>query len=209
MSEITVTHLVGFINAISQRITAHRDELNSLDSALGDGDHGAGISTAFEVAVEEVDAIENPTMMEVLKATASTLMNRMGGASGALFGTFFLKGAMASKDKGTLSKADMDALLQAGLEGVKQRGKSDVGDKTMIDALSPAVIAFQASSSLAEGWQQAAQAARQGAESTQDLVAKHGRSKFIGERAIGHQDAGATTIALMFEAIRDYWEESN
>jgi phosphoenolpyruvate---glycerone phosphotransferase subunit DhaL len=207
MSDVTVNHLVRFISAISHRITANRELLNSLDSALGDGDHGTGISTAFEGAVEVINDLENPTPTDVFKTTATILMNRMGGASGALFGTFFLKGAMISNDKTSLSKTDMDALLQAGLEGVKQRGKSDVGDKTMIDALSPAVVAFQETVDFDEAWQQAAKSARQGAESTRDLVAKHGRAKFIGERAIGHQDAGATTIALMFEAIRDYWKE--
>jgi phosphoenolpyruvate---glycerone phosphotransferase subunit DhaL len=207
MSAVTTQHFVGFISTMSQSISAHRDGLNQLDSALGDGDHGTGISTAFEATVETIKGLDNPNLMDVLKTTATTLMNRMGGASGALFGTFFLKGAIVAKDKKTLSKSDMGALLQAGLEGVKQRGKSDVGDKTMIDALSPAVNAFKASADFDEAWKHAATAARQGAESTKELVAKHGRAKFIGERAIGHQDAGATTIALMFEAIQDYWEE--
>jgi len=208
MSAVTTLQLIGFITHIAQAITAHREELNQLDSALGDGDHGTGISTAFEATVEAINGLDNPNIMTVLKTTASTLMNRMGGASGALFGTFFLKGAMIAKGKDTLSKTDMDALLQAGLDGVKQRGKSDVGDKTMIDALSPAVASFKACAGFDEAWKQSALSARQGAESTRDLIAKHGRAKFIGDRAIGHQDAGATTIALMFEAIKNYWEEN-
>lgn len=184
MSVVTTQYLVGFVTNMSQSITANRDELNKLDSALGDGDHGTGISTAFETAVETINTLDNPTAIDILKTTASVLMNRMGGASGALFGTFFLKGAMIAKDKDSLSKADMDMLLQAGLDGVKQRGKSDVGDKTMIDALSPAVNAFKANADFDEAWQQATEAARKGAESTKELVAKHGRAKFIGERAI-------------------------
>lgn len=208
MSEVTIQHATGFITAISQQLSVHRDELNQLDSALGDGDHGTGISTAFEDAVKTISAIDNASLYDIWKAAATTLMNRMGGASGALFGTFFLKGVAITKDKETLSKSDMDAILEAGLDGVKQRGKSDVGDKTMVDALSPAVEVFLSCSELSGAWQQAAQAARQGAESTTELVAKHGRAKFIGERAIGHQDAGATTIALMFEAIQNYWEET-
>lgn len=206
-NEIKIEHAIGFINAISRQLSAHRDDLNQLDSALGDGDHGTGISTAFEVAVRAIDAIDYPTLEDVWKTTATVLMNRMGGASGALFGTFFLKGVRFTKDKTCLSKADLNEILLAGLDGVKQRGKSDVGDKTMVDALQPAVEAFIASDNLSEGWRQSAIHARQGAESTADLVAKHGRAKFIGERARGHQDAGATTIALMFEAIQDYWEE--
>jgi len=207
MSEITTEQAIGFICAISHQLTAHRDELNQLDSALGDSDHGTSISTAFEVAVKTITSIDHPTLDDVWKTTATVLLNRMGGASGALFGTFFLKGVRFTKDKKSLFKADMDEILQAGLEGVKQRGKSDVGDKTMIDALQPAVKAFITSDNLSDGWQQAALAARYGAESTTGLVAKHGRAKFIGERAIGHQDAGATTIALIIEGIRDYWEE--
>lgn len=208
MSEINVQHAIGFITAAAQHIIAHRDELNKLDSALGDGDHGTGISTAFEETVKTIDALVNPSLSDVWKATASTVINRMGGASGALFGTFFLKGVTTTKGKETLSKTDMDTMFLAGLDGVKKRGKSDVGDKTMIDALSPAVEAFTSQSDWQDAWQQSALSARAGAESTQSMVAKHGRAKFIGERAIGHQDAGATTIALMFEAIQQYWEET-
>lgn len=207
MNEIKINYAVGFIDVISRQLTAHRDHLNQLDSALGDGDHGTGISTAFEVAVKAIDGIDYPTFSDVWKTTATVLMNRMGGASGALFGTFFLKGVRFTQEKTGLSKEDMDGILQAGLDGVKLRGKSDIGDKTMVDALQPAVDAFVESDSFSDGWQKAALAARHGAESTAGLVAKHGRAKFIGERAIGHQDAGATTIALMFEAIHDYWEE--
>ena len=208
MSAVTTSQLIGFISNIAQTITAHRDELNQLDSALGDGDHGTGISTAFEAAVEAIKGLEKPNISDVLKTTASVLMNRMGGASGALFGTFFLKGAIIADERVSLSKTDMDVLLHAGLDGVKQRGRAAVGDKTMIDALSPAVEAFILSADFDEAWKQAALSARQGAESTKELIAKHGRAKFIGDRAIGHQDAGATTIALMFEAIQIYWEEN-
>ena len=209
MSEVTSKHLIGMIATISRQITANRDLLNELDSALGDGDHGTGIGTAFAGAVENIDELIDPSIADILKTAATTLMNRMGGASGALFGTFFLKGAIITKDKNRLSKSDMDAVLQAGLDGVKQRGKSDVGDKTMIDALKPAVVAFASCSEFDKAWKQATQAAQKGAESTIEMVAKHGRAKFIGERAIGHQDAGATTIALMFEAIQYYWEETS
>ena len=207
MNEINAQALAAMISAIHQRIADNVALLNQLDSALGDGDHGTGISTAFGAAVEQVENLENPQPVDILKATALALMNRMGGASGALFGSFFLKGALTVQGKATLTKADMDAMLDAGLAGVKHRGKSDVGDKTMIDALAPAVEAFRAKNDFASGWQAAAQAAEQGAEATKALVAKHGRAKFAGERAVGHQDAGATSIALMFAALHDYDEE--
>lgn len=203
---ITAQHLIAMLNAIAAHINDNATMLNALDSALGDGDHGTGISTAFSVAATDVNQLREPDVMTILRTTASALMNRMGGASGALYGTFFMKAAMTTKDKTALAKSDCDALLQAGLQGVKQRGKSDVGDKTMIDALNPAVDAFVAAETITIGWKQAAIAAMQGAESTKDLVAKHGRAKFAGERSVGHVDAGAKSIALMFEAIQQSWE---
>ena len=195
------------IQAIAQRIDEHAGMLNMLDSALGDGDHGTGISTAFLAAADDVKQLSNPDVMSILKATASALMNRMGGASGALYGTFFMKSALTTKEKNQLSKADCEEMFQACLQGVKQRGKSTVGDKTMVDALSPAIDAFISAPNLSDGWEHAANAASEGAESTINLVAKHGRAKFAGERSVGHMDAGAKSIALMFEAINLAWKE--
>ncbi|MEQ8675402.1 MAG: dihydroxyacetone kinase subunit DhaL [Aggregatilineales bacterium] len=203
---ITSQQLDDMIVAIAAQIAENRDLLNQLDSALGDGDHGTSISTAFSSAAEQVKQLEDAQPADILKTTASVVMNRMGGASGALFGTLFMKAALTAKDKTTLTKSDMDALWQAGLDGVKSRGKSDVGDKTMIDALSPAVQAFCGAQDFGSGWQSAAEAAQRGAKSTKTMIAKHGRAKFISERAIGHQDAGATSITLMFEAIYAYWK---
>ena len=206
MSEITVQDWQAMLSAISKRIGAQAEVLNQLDSALGDGDHGRSISTAFAAAVQSIEELEQPSLSDIWMTTARMLMNRMGGASGALFGTFFLKGVGIAKGKDSLGKADMDSILRAGLAGVKGRGKAGIGDKTMVDALQPAVEAFCAGESYPEAWQNAAQAARQGAESTIGMLARHGRAKFIGERALGHQDAGAVTIALIFEAIHEYWE---
>lgn len=209
MTEINAQHWIGMINHVSGKIMDNRDMLNELDSAMGDGDHGTGISTAFNAATEELKGLSDADVMTVLKETANALMNRMGGASGALYGTFFLKAALKAKGKTALSKTDMEQLLQAGLEGVKQRGKSDIGDKTMIDALSPAVDAFSAEDNLLKAWESAAKSAKNGAENTKNMIAKHGRAKFAGERSRGHIDAGASSIALMFEAIHDYWKEQD
>lgn len=206
-TEINTQHLIAIINRIAERINNNRDVLNTLDSALGDGDHGTGISTAFNASAEDVNQLSEPDITTIFKTTAMALMNRMGGASGALYGTFFLKAGMTTMGKVVLSKADCEQLLEAGLEGVKQRGKSDVGDKTMIDALSPAVRAFIDADDFTQAWANAAKSAQAGAENTKNLIAKHGRAKFAGERAIGHQDAGASSIALLFDAIHDYWKE--
>ncbi len=208
MSAIAADEMRALIQAMAERVAAKRDDLNRLDAALGDGDHGASISTAFAVAVEETEAIEQPSLSAIWLATAKALMNRMGGASGAIFGTFFLKGVASLRDADRLSHNMMAAVLADGLEGVKARGKASVGDKTMVDALEPAVRAFAAADDFASAWRAAAAAARSGAESTRDLVANQGRAKFLGERAIGQQDPGATTIALMFEAAHDWWKEN-
>jgi len=208
MSEVGAEELRALIRAMAQRVGSERVALNRLDADLGDGDHGTSISRAFAVAVEEVEALEQPSLSAIWLATAKALMNRMGGASGAIFGTFFLKGVASLRDADRLHKDAMGALLAAGLDGVKARGKADVGDKTMVDALEPAVAAFDAADDFASGWRAAAAAARTGAESTRDLVARQGRAKFLGERAIGRQDPGATTIALMFEASHLWWKEN-
>ena len=208
MSAIGAQDLSALIQAMAERVAAESVALNRLDAALGDGDHGTSISTAFAVAVEEIEALEQPSLNTIWLATAKALMNRMGGASGAIFGTFFLKGVATLRDADRLHKDAMGALLAAGLEGVKARGKAGVGDKTMVDALAPAVAAFGAADEFASAWRAAAAAARTGAESTRDLVARQGRAKFLGERAIGQQDPGATTIALMFEASHLWWKEN-
>jgi phosphoenolpyruvate---glycerone phosphotransferase subunit DhaL len=206
---ISTDDMKNMINAISELISANRDVLNQLDAALGDGDHGTGISTGFAVTVEAIINANSPT--EVMKLSASTLMNRMGGSSGALYGTLFLKAAMHIKDKDEISPSDFAAMLQKGRDGVAQRGKSQVGDKTMLDALSPAVdtLAQQIveNISFTEALHDAANSAETGAQATEKMQAKHGRAKFVGERAIGHRDAGAQSIALMFRAIADYWKE--
>jgi len=198
----SVEQLVKLIVSISETITAKKEVLNRLDAVLGDGDHGTGLSAGFVVAVREVQALSCPAPADVFKATAMALLNTMGGSSGALYGTFFLKAAHVVADRDVLSGRDWVSLLEAGLEGVIERGKAHVGDKTMVDALQPAVVAFSkavgAGQALHEAFCAAAQAADQGAQATAEMVARHGRSKFVGERALGHVDAGATSIAFIF-----------
>ena len=207
MSEIGSDEVAAMVVAVAYCIADNREQLNRLDAALGDGDHGTSISTAFGLAVNSIDALQQPGPNEIWVATAKALMNGMGGASGALFGTLFLKGVSAIRGKDRLNKADVDELWQDGLAGVKARGKAEIGDKTMVDALEPAVVAFTEKNSMADAWKAAAEAAMNGAEATKKLVARQGRAKYLGERGIGHQDPGATTIALMFEALDNYWRE--
>ena len=205
--DIGSDELKTMLGAVAQAIGANRERLNRLDAALGDGDHGASISAAFAQAVAAAADLPRPQPSEIWMTTARALMNSMGGASGALFGTLFLKGVGAIRGKARLCKSDFDELWTAGLAGVIARGKAEVGDKTMVDALQPAVLAFTAHDDLTRAWQAAAGAARLGAASTQSLVARRGRAKYLGERGIGHQDPGATSIALMFEALDSYWKD--
>lgn len=195
------------IEAIARRISTERAALNRLDAALGDGDHGTSVSAAFNAAAEDIAALDNPSASDLWLTVAKAVMNRMGGASGAIFGTFFLKGVPALRGKDSLNKRDMETVLQAGLEAVKARGKAEVGDKTLVDALAPAVTAFAAADDFEAAWLGAARAARRGAESTRGLVARRGRAKYLGERGIGHVDPGACAIALIFETIDAWWKE--
>ena len=208
MMRIGPAELAAMLEAIARRISTEREALNRLDAALGDGDHGTSVSAAFSAAVEDIAALDQPSASDVWSAAAKALMNRMGGASGAIFGSFFLKGLPAVRGRDSLSKGDMEAVLQAGLQGVKMRGNAEVGDKTMIDALAPAVLAFALAEDFTEGWRSAAEAARIGADSTRKLTARRGRARYLGERAIGHIDPGAMTVALIFEAIDDWWIEA-
>ncbi|MBC7810321.1 MAG: dihydroxyacetone kinase subunit L [Burkholderiales bacterium] len=209
MNEITTQQLIEIVSAISAAITSARDELNSLDSALGDGDHGTALSVAFADAVEKITVLEQPTSADILRVVASSLMNRMGGASGALYGTLFLRACGTVQGKYVLTHDDLKTMWQVGLEGVMQRGKAQPGDKTMIDALQPAVNAFAEADDLHEAFRKAAAAAARGARSTAQMIAKHGRAKFAGERSLGHEDAGAGSITVMFSAMRDYWKENH
>ncbi len=197
---MTASDLVVLIERMAGRVLAEREMLNRLDAATGDGDHGSSISGALALAVQEIGALAEPSPQAIWLTTAKALLNGMGGASGAIFGTFFLKGAARLKDVERISQADMAALLAAGLAGVQARGRAQVGDKTMVDALVPAVAAFAAAADFPSAWRAAADAAATGAESTRDMLARQGRAKYLGERAIGHADPGATTIALMFAA---------
>ncbi|MCY4465147.1 MAG: dihydroxyacetone kinase subunit DhaL [Chloroflexi bacterium] len=200
---MTADQLADLIERMAARLLAERAVLNRLDAATGDGDHGSSISGALALAVQEIDALEEPSPQAIWLTTAQALLNGMGGASGAIFGTFFLKGAARLQDAQRISQVDMAALLEAGLAGVQARGRAQVGDKTMVDALAPAVAAFAAAADFPSAWRAAADAAAAGAESTRDMLARQGRAKYLGERAIGHVDPGATTIALMFAAAAD------
>lgn len=197
---------VQWVGQVSAAMSAAKSELNALDSALGDGDHGEALSAAFADAAQKADAISEPTPGLVLQATAQSLFNRMGGASGALYGTLFLRMSGALKGRTDIGLIDWREALTAGLAGVQARGGAAPGDKTMVDALAPAVAAFGSAETLLRGFAAAAAAAQTGADGTTGMVAKFGRAKFAGERAVGHVDAGARSIAILFGVLHQFWE---
>lgn len=189
-------------------IAANRTELIRLDREIGDGDHGENMDRGFQaVAAKLADLGDDATPSDLLKAAASTLISTVGGAAGPLYGTAFLKAAGAVKDKVELEAQDLVSLLTAARDGIVLRGKAEVGDKTMVDAWSPAVdaaaAAAEAGRSPAEVLSAAADAAEKGAADTDELVARKGRASYLGERAVGHRDPGAKSTALILRAAAD------
>lgn len=201
---LTGNDFVDLTKAMAQTIAANRDRLSTLDSAVGDGDHGVNLSAALTLAAGKTEVLVDPSPAEVLKTVGNALVNQMGGAAGVIFGSFFRGGGQAIKDTEQVDLPDLANLFAGGLTAVQKRGKAQPGDKTLVDALAPAVTAVQQAladgSDLATGLNRAAAAAARGAEQTRDMVARFGRAKFLGERSAGHQDAGATSMALILDA---------
>jgi dihydroxyacetone kinase-like protein len=183
-------------------VAAHRDELVDLDRVIGDGDHGENLKRGFDFVVSALDSSEVDSPASVLKLVAKTLISKVGGASGPLLGTAFLRAATGLEE---VDGASVAAALRAALDGVVARGKAQVGDKTMVDALQPAVEAAEAvkDKSVAKVLKAAADAAETGAESTIPLVARKGRASYLGERSAGHLDPGARSTSLLLRSLAD------
>jgi dihydroxyacetone kinase-like protein len=200
-------HVVRWLRAAAAALREQKDLLTRLDKAIGDGDHGINMDRGFQKVVEKLNGVERADVAAILKASAMALISSVGGASGPLYGTFFLRASTAAAGKEKLSAAELQKLLAAGVEGVRQRGRAQPGDKTMIDALQPAVQAL--GEALAEGRElspalaRAAEAARSGADATVPLVARKGRASYLGERSVGHQDPGAASSYLILKALHD------
>ncbi|WP_410632014.1 dihydroxyacetone kinase subunit DhaL [Amycolatopsis sp. cmx-4-83] len=195
------------VRAAAAVVAEHRAELIELDRAIGDGDHGENMNRGFTAVVAALDAGAPDTPGGVLKLVATTLISKVGGAAGPLYGTAFLR---ASAKLGAAADLDVPALLdalRAGLEGVQARGKAVGGDATMVDALIPAVSAAEKAAEdggdVAAVLTAAADAADRGAESTVDLVPRKGRASYLGERAVGHLDPGARSSALLLRAFAE------
>lgn len=199
---------VDWVRRSGAVIAEHRAELITLDREIGDADHGENMDRGFSAVVPKLDDLDDDAVPgDVLKMVATTLISTVGGASGPLFGTAYLKAAVAVTGVAELDSAAVVALVTAARDGIVLRGKAEVGDKTMIDAWTPAV---DAAAEAATGGAHpaavlaaAAAAAQTGAESTDPLVARKGRASYLGDRAIGHRDPGAVSTALLLRAAAD------
>lgn len=195
----------AWIRRTAERVSADAERLTRLDAAIGDGDHGLNLDRGFRAAVEALPGDVPPG--KVLIAAGRAIVSKTGGASGPLYGTALRRAGKAFGDAADVDAAALGAALRAALEGVRDLGKADEGDKTMVDALAPAVAAYEAAltdgSDLAGCARAAAGAAAKGADGTVPMRARKGRASYLGERSEGHMDPGASSTALVLEALAD------
>ena len=205
MSDFDSAAFVRFIGLFADRLHERREELTELDSAIGDADHGINMDRGFSAVRAKLPELEASDPGAIAKAVGMTLISTVGGASGPLYGTFFLRLATAIGDHTTLDTAQLGEALRAGLEGVIHRGKATTDDKTMVDAMGPAVDAYDAAAGggISAGLEAAAVAAAAGRDRITPLVARKGRASYLGERSANHQDPGATSTTILFECLRD------
>lgn len=201
--------VLAWLDALALVYVGNRDLLTELDSAIGDADHGINMERGFMAVKAQLAANVSTDIRSILQMTATVLIRNVGGASGPLYGTFFLRAAVAVGDKTELGAADVVAMLQAGVEGVQQRGKAAPGDKTMLDALLPAVAAMRKSlddgAGVAGILDAGLAAAEAGMLATIPMQARKGRASYLGPRSVGHQDPGATSAWLLLKTAASVW----
>ncbi|OUL18115.1 dihydroxyacetone kinase subunit DhaL [Nostoc sp. 106C] len=202
---VSKEQILQWLQAFATEIAQNKEYLTELDAAIGDADHGINMDRGFKKVISQLPTFADQDIGSILKAVSMTLISSIGGASGPLYGTWFLRASADVTGKQELTEQDLQRLLQFGLNGVLQRGKAQLGDKTMVDVLSPSVLAFE--QAVGEGrdivaaLQQAVIAAEQGMKDTTPMLAKKGRASYLGERSIGHQDPGATSAYLMLKCL--------
>jgi dihydroxyacetone kinase-like protein len=200
---ITRDGAVDWMRRFAGEMGEHRQELVRLDTAIGDGDHGTNMDRGMRKAIEKLDAAEPADPGAVLKTVAMALVSSVGGAAGPLYGTLFLQIGTALSGQEEVDLAGWTEAWRKGLEGVQARGKAVAGDKTMVDALIPAIAALEGASDLGEALHAAVQAADEGMRATTPLVARKGRASYLGERSAGHQDPGATSTYYLFKSAEE------
>jgi dihydroxyacetone kinase-like protein len=209
-SMVTKQDILDWISDLAAVYDENRQYLTKLDSAIGDADHGINMDRGFKKVMEKLPDSADKDIGAILKAVGMTLVSTVGGAAGPLYGTFFMRAGMAVDSKDELSSQDVVEMFEAALQGVIMRGKAELEDKTMVDALTPAVEALKesvaAGEDLSAGLAKATDAAEAGMEATIPLVAKKGRASYLGERSAGHQDPGATSTYLLIKAASETFD---
>ena len=202
------SEVIKIINKIADNINENKLYLTELDATIGDGDHGLNMDKGFQAVKEKLKDDNGENLGNTFKKVGMTLVSTVGGASGPLYGTAFMKSASVLNNKSEINMDDFIEVLKASLEGIKMRGKSVYGEKTMIDSIEPALNSLIKSKeeniSTLEAIQRAVMKAKDGVEYTRTIVATKGRASYLGERSIGHQDAGATSSYLILKTVYEY-----
>ncbi|PID86546.1 MAG: dihydroxyacetone kinase subunit L [Chloroflexi bacterium] len=204
---VTKDQIVQWLETTGNVMIDNKDYLTELDAAIGDADHGINMARGFTKVLEKLPTVTDTDIGNILKTTGMTLISSVGGASGPLYGTFFMRSGMATASKEELDDEDLFKMLTGGVEGIVQRGRPVLEDKTMYDAWAPALEAMRAA--IDDGketlgvLETAVSAAKQGMENTIPLQARKGRASYLGERSIGHQDPGATSSYFILKALLD------
>ena len=208
-------YMFAALEAICKEIIAHEDELNHLDNVIGDGDHGTNMARFSRIVLKDLPALsaEQGDMGEILHHVGMRCITEIGGSAGPLFGKFYLQAGMLNKGNTSMEAVNWVLAFEEGTLGVAQIGRSAEGEKTMLDALFPAMRAMQEAleeeRSFSDILQAGAEAAKEGVEYTKTIPASKGRAAYIGQRSIGHQDPGATTVMLMLQAMHRVAVEMN
>ena len=204
--------VLDWIKNVDGVLAENKDYLTQLDSAIGDADHGANMTRGFQAVLTKLPAVSDKDIGTIFKTVGMTLVSTVGGASGPLYGTFFMQAGAVSVGKQDLSAADWGAALEAAVNGVVMRGRAVLGDKTMVDALTPALEAFKdavvQNATIGLALTRSVQAAEEGMKATIPLVARKGRASYLGERSAGHQDPGATSTFLILKCAAETWANS-
>lgn len=209
---VTKDKVLEWIRAFAQVIADNKDYLTELDSPIGDADHGANMHRGFRAVLEKLPENEDKDIGKILMGVGMSLLSKVGGAGGPLYSTVFIQMGKSIDGRMEFELADWANALEAATEGVVRLGKASPGDKTMVDALTPAVQALKEATeqglTLEEGLKKSAKAAEEGMIATIPLVARKGRASYLGERSAGHQDPGATSTFLLLDTAAKSWVES-
>ncbi|WP_322816983.1 dihydroxyacetone kinase subunit DhaL [Chloroflexus sp.] len=210
--QITADHVTSFLQLVAERVKEQRDYLTRLDAAIGDADHGVNLDRGFSMVISKLPTTTDRSISGLLKLTGMTLISTVGGASGPLYGTAFLRASTAIGNRTTIGAEELIAALSAALEGIQTRGKATRGEKTMIDAIAPAIDTlkeqYAASGDLQAAMRAAVAACEQGMIATEPMLATKGRASYLGERSIGHRDPGAASAYLMAQALLEVVEQA-